>query len=241
MESTGNVLNQSLTILRDNPFSNARQKTKEQVEDYVGRKLQEMLDRTRVLDERAFMAFQNEYLIDERTGLVNKAAFDRKLEYEALRAKRYRRFLSIMFLSMDNLDIAVRQYGTLILDDLYLQFADHLRANLRDTDIIGRMGVNLFGVICPETDLEGTLTIARRIGSSMRSKPFLPRLGETITASVGMSALPFDGNTLEQLRDKAELHLAMAIEAQGNCVFFTAEVGDIDLRNVAEIGASIIL
>ncbi len=52
-------------------------------------------------------------LLDRETGLLNRSATEWKLNYEVLRAKRYHRPVTILLISIDNLDQTVEKYGPL--------------------------------------------------------------------------------------------------------------------------------
>ncbi|HEY9783861.1 MAG TPA: GGDEF domain-containing protein [Candidatus Obscuribacterales bacterium] len=224
MSTAGNLHNQSATVLRDNPFSSALTKTRHNVEQYVVRKQSEMLDRTRELDERGFSAFEHDYLLDARTGLLNEVAFNKKFHYEVMRARRYERPVSLLLIAFDNLDEAIQHFGNLIVDDLCLQLADLLRKSTRDTDVLGRLGPNLFAVACIEADIPHALVVARRIGSRMWTRPMLPRRTTTATVSIGVASSNLDGVSTEKLYEKCIEHLQMAQHSDGNCVFYSAEI-----------------
>lgn len=225
MSTTRNVSEQGWALLRDNPFSEARIQAHQKCQEYLIRKRQHMLDRTRLLDQRQVEELERSSREDEDTGLLNKRTFEGKLQYEVKRAKRYRRPVALLLFSLDNLEGAVNAFSEMILDELFLKFAERLKENTRDSDILGRLGTNLFGVVCPESDIERALIIGRRVGMGLRSDALLPRSCDTVvTVSIGVAACPEDVKDPELLFGKCFEHLAMAKDSGGNSVFFTANV-----------------
>ncbi|MGE8619188.1 MAG: GGDEF domain-containing protein, partial [Achromobacter spanius] len=69
-------------------------------------------------------------------------------------------------------------------------FANMLRAQLRDTDLVGRIGGEEFAVVLPDTDIESAHLFARNVQRQIADTPYL--LGERhipLTVSIGISAL----------------------------------------------------
>lgn len=170
-----------------------------------------------------FLLSQNlPQLLDRETGLLNRSATEWKLNYEVLRAKRYRRPVTILLVSIDNLDVTVAKYGPLAGVELLLYLGSLLKEHTRDTDFVGRIEHNLFAIVCPETEQAPALKIIRRIGRQMQSRAqsFPNRPANTV--SVGSACAPFDGDTVNVLVQKALQHLEMAKRQDGDCVFFSA-------------------
>ncbi len=161
-------------------------------------------------------------LLDRETGLLNRSATEWKLNYEVLRAKRYKRSVTILLLSIDNLDITVEKYGPLAGVELITYLGSLLKEHTRDTDFVGRIENNLFAIVCPETAQAPALTIVRRIGRQMQARAQAYSGRPLNTVSVGSACAPIDGFTVNILIQKALQHLEMAKRDDGDCVFFSA-------------------
>ncbi|MBC7997133.1 MAG: GGDEF domain-containing protein [Leptolyngbya sp.] len=173
--------------------------------------------------EPAFLLNQNlPHLLDRETGILNRSAIEWKLNYEVLRAKRYRRPVSILLLSIDNLENTSERYGALAGAELVTYLGSLLKEHTRDTDFVGRIETNLFVIICPETPQLNALKIVRRVGRQMQARAMSWSNRPINTISVGSACSPSDGETVSLLLQKAMQHLDMAKRDDGDCVFFTA-------------------
>lgn len=173
--------------------------------------------------EPAFLLTQNlPHLLDRETGILNRSAIEWKLNYEVLRAKRYHRPVSILLLSIDNLENTSDRYGSLAGAELVTYLGSLLKEHTRDTDFVGRIEHNLFVIICPETPQINALKIVRRVGRQMQARAMSWSNRPINTISVGSACSPSDGETVSLLLQKALQHLDMAKRDNGDCVFFTA-------------------
>ncbi len=161
-------------------------------------------------------------LLDRETGLLNRSATEWKLNYEVLRAKRYQRPVTILLVSIDNLEHTVEKYGPLAGAELVTYLGSLLKEHTRDTDFVGRIEHNLFAIVCPETAQAPALQIIRRIGRQMQSRAYSFTNRPHNTVSVGAACAPYDGDCVNLLIQKALQHLEMAKRQDGDCVFFSA-------------------
>ncbi len=161
-------------------------------------------------------------LLDRETGLLNRSATEWKLNYEVLRAKRYQRPVTILLLSIDNLELTIEKHGPLAGVELITYLGSLLKEHTRDTDFVGRIENNLFAIVCPETAQAPALTIVRRIGRQMQARAQAYSGRPFNTVSVGSACAPTDGDTVNVLIQKALQHLEMAKREDGDCVFFSA-------------------
>lgn len=161
-------------------------------------------------------------LLDRETGLLNRSATEWKLNYEVVRAKRYKRSVTVLLLSIDNLDLTIEKYGPLAGAELITYLGSLLKEHTRDTDFVGRVENNLFAIVCPETAQAQALTIVRRIGRQMQARAHSFTNRPSNTVSVGAACAPIDGDSVNVLIQKALQHLEMARRQDGDCMFFSA-------------------
>jgi len=154
-------------------------------------------------------------LRDPVTSLFNQRAFLRKLEYELRRAKRYRRPLSLMVLSVDNMSSLKRQYGQMIVDDVMKAAARIVEHCVRDVDIPGRTeGMNI-GIIFPETYSSRAMIVAERVRERIRTEPVNTELRHLrVTISVGVVSFPTHARDEMDLLNRAQ-EFASISETQG--------------------------
>ncbi len=143
---------------------------------------------------------------DPLTGLHNRRQFDRRLEHELQRAKRYTLNLSLCVFDIDDLSgyngACGQMLGNLALSDI----ATIMLKGTRDVDFIARTGGDEFAVILPETNRLGALRVADRLRSEVATYPFpLPEDGASasLTLSAGISNFPSVKGSSQELLEKA--------------------------------------
>lgn len=132
---------------------------------------------------------------DKLTGLGNRKFFDRQLGAEISRA-RGSHFLSLVLLDLDGFKAANDLHGHGTGDFVLKEFGELIARFIRKSDCAARVGGDEFGIILPETDVEGARAIAVRIVKETADKAFrtmenLP-LSEPIHVSCGIACYPTD-------------------------------------------------
>ncbi len=103
--------------------------------------------------------FAREARTDELTGLANRVAWTEALDQERPRRSRYRRPVVVMSVDVDGLKQANDRFGHDAGDELLRGVAGILRRNLRDADVVARIGGDEFGVLLPETQPDAMPTL----------------------------------------------------------------------------------
>ncbi len=145
---------------------------------------------------------------DTLTGLPDGAAFRTRLSEEVARARRHGVPVSVVTLDIDRFGGINEKYGRPTGDATLTETGLVLRLALRDSDIVARLGGNVFGLLLPETDLDSAVRCAERVRRQIEEHRF-PRIGR-ITASAGVSSCPVDGADGLALLDQAERALGLA-------------------------------
>ena len=92
---------------------------------------------------------------DALTGLYNRRRFSEELEWIVGYAQRYGHPAALLALDVDHFSYINDSYGHATGDELLGTVAALLRSRLRDTDIVGRLGGDEFGVILPADRARG--------------------------------------------------------------------------------------
>jgi diguanylate cyclase (GGDEF)-like protein len=121
---------------------------------------------------------------DALTGLQNRRAFVQSLSEELLRQQRTNTPLSLAFVDLDHFKQVNDTRGHLVGDQVLQEVAGLLRARLRRTDAIGRMGGDEFAILMPETNGEDAMTALRGVRQNMLDS--MARQGLPITFSMGV-------------------------------------------------------
>jgi diguanylate cyclase (GGDEF)-like protein len=141
-------------------------------------------------------------ITDGLTGLYNQRHFITMLDREVAVGLRYGYPLSLLALDLDHFKQYNDTFGHLAGNVLLRDFAGVLRANVRDVDIIARVGGEEFVIILPKTDENGAFQLAERLRVSIAAQQFIHR---RVTVSIGIATLngAMDANTLHDLADQA--------------------------------------
>ncbi|MBU6455027.1 MAG: diguanylate cyclase [Cyanobacteria bacterium REEB67] len=201
---------------RENKFNRMVIETRFDRQKFKETQHKEIVDRERKpLSDDELEEMERASLRDPVTALFNQRTFLRKLEYELRRAKRYKRPLSLMVLSVDNMSSLKRQYGQMIADDVMKAAARIVEHCVRDVDISGRAEGMRIGCIFPETYSSRAMIVAERVRERIRTEPVNNELRHLrVTISVGVVSFPTHARDEIELMNKA-LEFASVSEVQG--------------------------
>jgi diguanylate cyclase (GGDEF)-like protein len=135
---------------------------------------------------RANARLEVESTTDVLTGLMNRRAFDRRLEEELDRALRYGSVLSLAIMDIDKFKSYNDDLGHLAGDEMLNSLARVLMKNSRASDFVARIGGEEFAVILPSTDARSALVMAERFRRAVEAAPWE---GRRMTVSIGVSTL----------------------------------------------------
>jgi diguanylate cyclase (GGDEF)-like protein len=156
---------------------------------------------------------RRQVLVDPTTGLFNANYFTMAVRRETLRGKRFGRAFTICLVSLDQDDDMREAMGDQGLRAISLQLADLLTRHTRQVDVRAALGGGRFGVILPETEVEGAFVVAERLRQAVEQARFvLPDHSSPITqtVSIGLACYPRDGDTDQSLLARTEEALARA-------------------------------
>lgn len=122
--------------------------------------------------------------IDPLTQVANRRALDARLVEEIARAARHDAPLALIMLDVDHFKQYNDEFGHVLGDDVLCCFAELLRMDIRQTDLVARYGGEEFVVLLPETTEEGARMLAERYRARVESTNFP---GKKITTSVGLA------------------------------------------------------
>jgi diguanylate cyclase (GGDEF)-like protein len=167
-----------------------------------------------IQQQREIQGLREQIKRDVMTPLINYQYFHELLDQELYRSRRYKFPLSIIISDIDDLKSINDTIGSQAGDYVIKMVADGLRKELRQSDHIARYGGDEFGIILPETPLEGGLRVAERLKEAIGSMQSVYKNKTfTFTLSFGLASLlpdqevPMDG--FIKMADKA-LSLAKA-------------------------------
>ncbi len=100
---------------------------------------------------------------DVLTNIYNRRYCEDYLKTEIEKCKRYKTFLSIILIDIDNFKSINATYGRSIGDLVLKSFAKLLQETLRDVDIVIRYEEDKFLIILPNTNYDGANKLIERI------------------------------------------------------------------------------
>jgi diguanylate cyclase (GGDEF)-like protein len=102
---------------------------------------------------------------DALTGLYNHRTFHDRVRQELMRASAEHDTVALVMVDLDDFKKVNDVYGHGIGDQLLLQVAEVLRASVRPTDVVCRVGGEEFAIVIPSGDLVSALALAERLGT----------------------------------------------------------------------------
>jgi len=125
---------------------------------------------------------------DGLTGLYNHDHFNRLLESEMERSRRYGHPLALIMMDMDHFKAINDTFGHLAGNATLEAVATVLREGIRDIDVAARFGGEEFSVILPEARAIDGIQAAERIRSLLATALHVEALRDhRVTASIGIA------------------------------------------------------
>lgn len=123
---------------------------------------------------------------DELTGVMNRRAFDDRLEADYSRLQRFPSSFSLAFVDIDHFKNVNDTYGHLSADIVLQKIAGVIRDTIRDVDIVARYGGEEFVSQIPGQINDEKGSVAERLRSVIENTEFsLDQKTIKVTISVG--------------------------------------------------------
>lgn len=154
---------------------------------------------------------------DALTGLPNRRLFQDRLGLALPQVRRHQQKLAVMFIDLDLFKRINDTLGHDVGDEVLIEMAKRLKACVRESDTVSRMGGDEFTILQPDIqDPSHSLQLASRIVNSLR-QPFVTGGRELyVTSSVGIAVFPDDGETADELTKNADTAMYRAKELGRN-------------------------
>ncbi len=167
-------------------------------------------------------------ITDELTKLYNRHYLFEKLNFLIRLSGRYKCKLGIMILDVDFFKKVNDNYGHKTGDEVLKAVAATIIKTCRKVDIASRYGGEEMVVVCPETNLENTILLAKRLNKAIEKISF--KLSDTenltVTVSIGVTEFSIMKDSSKKTLDAAEL-----IDAADSALYKAKENG----RNRVEV------
>lgn len=145
--------------------------------------------------ERLLERAKSEAETDSLTHLYNRRGWDRLLDLEEARCRRYGHPACVVVIDLDGLKSTNDRSGHAAGDELLRRAAAAIRATARESDVVARLGGDEFGILGLECDDVEAAQLLQRIRAELE--------GAGVAASSGL-AMRFPALGLEYARREAD-------------------------------------
>ncbi|MCO7175339.1 diguanylate cyclase domain-containing protein [Sporolactobacillus kofuensis] len=171
-----------------------------QLRDYVNQLSQlnnQLKQKEKVIEKLAYY--------DKLTGVANRALFDKFADKYLAVAKQRGTMLGLMFVDVNEFKMINDTYGHNTGDKVMTRVASLLTESTRKDDIVCRFGGDEFVVLLPDINtFEDYQIIADRIEANRKRHIIQDGYNIWLSLSIGISFYPDDGETIEDLIEKAD-------------------------------------
>ena len=166
----------------------------------------DITDRKKAEERLAYMAYH-----DPLTGLPNRVTFHDRLLRDLARAKRRKEVVGVVLIDLDRFKEVNDTLGHAVGDRLLLAVARRLLGAVRETDTLARIGGDEFCVILTDQRDERSAIKAGHNLHNAFAAPFpFDGAASHVTASLGISLFPSNGDTPEILVKHADIAMFRA-------------------------------
>lgn len=165
--------------------------------------------------ERRIRKLQRTVLLDPLTAIGNRRHLESRLKVSMVDYHEHRIPFGLLFCDIDHFKILNDTYGHNLGDKVLRMIAQTLRANIRETDTMGRWGGEEFLVILHDIDVDSLLKIGEKLLNLVRNSHLTLPDKRTLAATISIGGtLVRDNDTVESLVDRAD-HLMYQCKANG--------------------------
>lgn len=169
-----------------------------------------------------------EYLAhrDPVTGLANRSLFNYRLGVALAQCQRSHSKLAVLFIDLDRFKTINDSLGHAFGDKLLKIIAERLETCLRDGDTVSRLGGDEFAMLLASPDgIDDVIAQSERILKKLDQPCSVEDHELRISASIGISLYPEDGEDIESLVKNADAAMYLAKDSgRNNYQFFTADL-----------------
>lgn len=162
---------------------------------------------------------------DGLTGLPNRALLHDRLAMMLASSHRDKKEFAVLFMDLDRFKYINDSLGHAAGDKLLQEIARRLKACIRETDTVSRIGGDEFIILLPDTGAAGAVQVATNILSEVRKEILIDDKPLHTQASVGISHYPHDAQDAQKLIKYADMAMYEAKDkGRNNYQIFTPEI-----------------
>ena len=150
----------------------------------------------------------NKATYDQLTGLYNRMFFLSEFDILKALADRNNKKLVVMFIDLDGFKDINDSLGHEIGDEVLKEIAKRIKNSVRGSDVVARFGGDEFLIMLSEIDKKNRIiTIADKLLTEIKKPIFIENTENRVSASIGISIYPDDGNNINELVKNADISM----------------------------------
>ncbi len=157
---------------------------------------------------------------DHLTGLANTVLLTDRLNQMVRLARRHRKQAALLFIDLNRFKEFNDEHGHDFGDEILRVVARRLESCVRESDTVCRRGGDEFVILLPEIDSRrDAAKVARKVLAAISAEHVIDGHAVRISASVGISLYPDDGEDADALMPRADsaMYQAKANSMDGYC------------------------
>ena len=166
---------------------------------------------------------------DELTGLINRTLLLDRLNHSIANAKRHKTGLSVLFIDLDRFKPINDTFGHDVGDKVLVKIAERIQSSFREQDTVARLGGDEFVVVLEDiSEPDIVLPMVTALLAQIEQPISVNHQPLSVSASIGVSTYPNNGDDAEQLLRNADIAMYYAKESgKNNCQFFTTDMNEV--------------
>jgi diguanylate cyclase (GGDEF)-like protein/PAS domain S-box-containing protein len=160
---------------------------------------------------------------DPMTGVINRSSFILALDQVIEQANKSAETFAVLYIDVDKFKHINDSLGHGVGDELLIQFAKRLGRNIRNLDVVGRIGGDEFLILLKDIAKDKIEMIVKRMLANF-TEPYMIKGNEIhSTSSIGIAMYPVDGKDSTMLIQRADQALYKAKEQRNVFRFYEIE------------------
>lgn len=175
-------------------------------------------------------ALEHQAQHDTLTGLANRNLLYQQLEQLIGQNKRHTDHISLILLDLDRFKEANDTLGHQIGDQLLIEVGKRLRHEMRENDIVARIGGDEFAILLTNAGEAEARNVCKKILKSFEQPFKVNEYQLYVGASLGIAVHPLHGNDAETLIKRADVAMYVAKRNRLGFAFYEATADQYDTR-----------
>lgn len=176
----------------------------------------DVTDRKSFEDQLEYQAYH-----DALTGLPNRRMLEKHLDWAISKTEQETAVIAVVFIDLDGFKQVNDWFGHTVGDDILKQVAMKMGNCVRQNDIVARMGGDEFVVVLQDIeDMGGLKTLLQHLQTACHCSLEMTGQSVSVTASMGVSIFPDDGQSAAALIRKADkaMYLCKETDRDSYCL-----------------------